>query len=68
MNLKSSKTKNFHQIVIDESNYDALKQLGRTGESFNDVLTKLLADYNSSLISIGTILADRNNVEESNNE
>jgi predicted CopG family antitoxin len=29
-------------IVIDEDNYRALKELGRTGDSFNDVLKKVL--------------------------
>ena len=29
-------------IAVDESNYEALRDLGRTPESFNDVITKLL--------------------------
>ena len=36
----SSKT--LKLIAIDESNYRALKRLGQTGDSFNDVLTILL--------------------------
>ena len=30
------------QIAIDEGNYHALKELGLAGDSFNDVLTKVL--------------------------
>lgn len=30
------------QIVIDESNYQALRKLGQTGDSFNDVITRVL--------------------------
>lgn len=37
--LQKSKT-----IVISEENYDKLKRLGYTGESFNTVLTRLLAN------------------------
>ncbi|CAN5455656.1 hypothetical protein BH18THE2_BH18THE2_21000 [soil metagenome] len=33
-------------IVIDEDNYRALKELGRTGDSFNDVLKKVLKKVN----------------------
>ena len=29
-------------ISITRENYQALKELGKTGDSFNDVLTKLL--------------------------
>jgi hypothetical protein len=29
-------------IVIDENNYAALKELGKAGDSFNDVLTDIL--------------------------
>lgn len=30
------------QIAISEDNYNILKKLGGTGDSFNDVLTKIL--------------------------
>lgn len=30
-------------IVIDEDNYAALKELGKAGDSFNDVITEILA-------------------------
>jgi predicted CopG family antitoxin len=33
-------------IVIDEDNYRALKELGRAGDSFNDVLTSVLKKIN----------------------
>ncbi len=31
-------------IAIDRNNYQALKNLGKAGDSFNDVLTKLLKE------------------------
>jgi hypothetical protein len=34
--------KKFKMIAVDESNYEAHRDLGRTPESFNDVITKLL--------------------------
>jgi hypothetical protein len=34
--------KKFKMIAVDESNYEALRDLGRMPESFNDVITKLL--------------------------
>lgn len=34
--------KTLKQIAIDERNYFALKNLGKAGDSFNDVITKLL--------------------------
>jgi len=36
----SSKT--LKQIAISEENYQKLKSYGRAGDSFNDVVTKLL--------------------------
>jgi hypothetical protein len=48
MHYKSNNTsrnqiqKKFKMIAVDESNYEALRDLGRTPESFNDVITKLL--------------------------
>lgn len=38
------KTKNYKQIVVDTSNYRKLKALGSAGDSFNDVLTKILSN------------------------
>jgi predicted CopG family antitoxin len=32
----------YKNICISETNYRLLKELGHTGDSFNDVLTKLL--------------------------
>lgn len=32
----------FKNILISETNYNILKQLGSTGESFNDVITSIL--------------------------
>jgi predicted CopG family antitoxin len=31
-------------IAVDETNYQALKNLGRAGDSFNDVITELLRE------------------------
>jgi predicted CopG family antitoxin len=36
----SSKT--LKQIAVDEENYQALKNLGKAGDSFNDVVTEVL--------------------------
>jgi predicted CopG family antitoxin len=30
------------QIVVDDNNYKELKQLGHAGDSFNDVITRVL--------------------------
>jgi predicted CopG family antitoxin len=30
------------QIVVDDHNYKELKELGRAGDSFNDVITQVL--------------------------
>ncbi len=40
--MKTSKQKTFKQIVIDHDNYEKLKNLGHTGQSFNDVIRSLL--------------------------
>ena len=37
-----SKSSKFKHIAIDERNYAALKNLGKAGDSFNDVITELL--------------------------
>jgi predicted CopG family antitoxin len=39
---KDQLQKKFKMIAVDESNYEALRNLGRTPESFNHVITKLL--------------------------
>jgi predicted CopG family antitoxin len=39
MTSKNSKLK---LIAVDEGNYFALKNLGKAGDSFNDVVSKLL--------------------------
>jgi hypothetical protein len=35
-------TKRYKQVLIDIDNYNTLKGLGKAGDSFNDVLGKLL--------------------------
>jgi len=34
----------FRRIVIRDTIYQQLKELGRAGDSFNDVITKILAE------------------------
>ena len=34
--------KHYKQILIDSDNYNALKEMGQTGESFNLVIIKLI--------------------------
>ena len=46
--LLKSKTSNntqFKQILIDIENYNAFKELGKTGESFNKVIGSLLKRF-----------------------
>jgi predicted CopG family antitoxin len=31
-----------HNIAVDNDNYQALKNMGRAGDSFNDVVTRLV--------------------------
>ena len=38
----SSKT--LKQIAVSEENYQKLKDLGKAGDSFNDVITKILIE------------------------
>ncbi|MCH7968764.1 MAG: hypothetical protein IH841_05910 [Thaumarchaeota archaeon] len=33
--------KSFKHIIVDEENYQSLRNLGKSGESFNDVIKKL---------------------------
>jgi len=37
----------YKQILIDESNYGKLKDLGKAGDSFNDVISRLLGAKNA---------------------
>lgn len=37
--------KHYKQILIDSDNYNALKEMGQTGESFNLVITKLIKKF-----------------------
>jgi len=37
-------TRNLKHIVISDLNYEKLKDLGRAGDSFNDVIDKLLEE------------------------
>lgn len=42
MNITIMSLKSLKHITVDEANYLALKQLGNAGDSFNDVITKIL--------------------------
>lgn len=37
-----SSNKHYKQVLIDIDNYNALKKLGQTGDSFNSVIGKLI--------------------------
>lgn len=41
--MYSENTNKYKQILIDIDNYNALKELGKAGDSFNDVLGELLS-------------------------
>jgi len=38
--------KSFKHILVDEKNYASLRKLGKTGDSFNDVISQLLKEAN----------------------
>jgi hypothetical protein len=40
-------TNKYKQILIDVDNYNALKELGKTGDSFNKVISLLLNRFKS---------------------
>jgi hypothetical protein len=40
---------NLKHITVSEKNYQALKALGRAGDSFNDVVTEVLKKFGSVL-------------------
>jgi predicted CopG family antitoxin len=42
--MLKSNTK-YKQILIDNDNYNSLKELGKTGDSFNSVISKLINNY-----------------------
>ena len=44
MTLICHNTKRLKQIVVDEKNYEALRKLGYTRDSFNDVITRILRE------------------------
>ncbi|ALI37233.1 hypothetical protein NMY3_03046 [Candidatus Nitrosocosmicus oleophilus] len=41
----SNSNKSYKQILIDDDNYNALKKLGQTGDSFNSVISKLINNF-----------------------
>jgi hypothetical protein len=49
MNSIYSNTKRLKQIVVDEKNYEALRLLGHTSDSFNDVITRILRENRTPL-------------------
>lgn len=46
-----SKMTNFKNIVVSDATYQALKMLGKTGDSFNDVIEKLVRSKNGGAVS-----------------
>ena len=41
--------KSYRQILIDNDNYNALKEMGQTGDSFNSVISKLIKNFNEGV-------------------
>jgi predicted CopG family antitoxin len=37
--------KQYKQILIDSDNYNALKEMGQTGDSFNQVISRLISKF-----------------------
>lgn len=44
--MLSENTNKYKQILIDLDNYNALKKLGKTGDSFNKVIGELINKSN----------------------
>ena len=42
--LRSNKS--YKQILIDNDKYNALKEMGKTGDSFNSIISKLVKNHN----------------------
>jgi predicted CopG family antitoxin len=42
------------QIAVNEDNYQALKELGQTGDSFNDVITAVLKKVKNKETEVAT--------------
>lgn len=41
--------KRYKQILIDNDNYNALKEMGQTGDSFNSVICRLVKNFNEGV-------------------
>ena len=50
--------KSYRQILIDSDNYNALKEMGKTGDSFNSVISKLIKNFNEGVTSQMSRLED----------
>ena len=59
MNYVKRVKKTLKQIAIDENNYLILKSLGRTGDSFNDVLTSILKIYTNRLTNLDSKIGSK---------
>lgn len=44
--------KSYKQILIDNDNYNALKELGKTGDSFNSVISKLIKNFKGDKLNV----------------
>ena len=42
--------KRYKQVLIDSDNYNALKDMGQTGDSFNSVIGKLIKNFREEAI------------------
>lgn len=49
MNSIYSNKKRLKQIAVDQTNYEALRMLGHTTDSFNDVITRILRQNQTPL-------------------
>ena len=42
----------YKQILIDSDNYNALKALGQTGDSFNSVISRLIKNLKGDKLNV----------------
>ncbi len=43
--------KSYRQILFGNDNYNALKEMGQTGDSFNSVISKLIKNFKEGVIN-----------------
>jgi hypothetical protein len=45
--VSNTKKYNLRLISVSQANYDSLKRLGQAGDSFNDVISKMLNKFDT---------------------